>query len=211
MFNQHGGEGRKVDVGKPEHETAEASLLAVHESMLEGLGRFADYFGYSKVIGQLYGALLLSPEPLSLDELKDRLQISKPSVSMNMRTLETLGAVRPVYVRGDRRKYYEADSDLWKVAQRILGSREVREVELALRVLEENTVRLREAIPEMSDEQHRELAHFYLERIDAVQDFFLFAQLLLQMILFDKVRLPDLFSLLPLKRRGGVKANNDNG
>lgn len=173
------------------HELTEPNLLAVHESMLEGLGQFADYFGYSKVIGQLYGALLLSPKPLSLDDLKDRLQISKPSVSMNMRTLETLGAVRAVYVRGDRRKYYEADSDLWKVAQRILGSRELRDVELALRVLEENTRKLREVIPSLSEE-NRKLAAFFLERIDALQDFFRFAQLLLQMILSSSTSLPAL-------------------
>ncbi|MCZ7545910.1 MAG: hypothetical protein M5R40_21370 [Anaerolineae bacterium] len=185
--------------GTPAHsggDLSEASLEAVHESMLEGLGRLADYFGYSKVIGQLYGALLLSPAPLSLDDLKDRLQISKPSVSMNMRTLETLGAVRPVYIRGDRRKYYEADSDLWQVAQRILGSREVREVELALRVLDNNTARLREAIPHMSEEK-RKLADYYLGRIDALQDFFRFADLLLQMILYSNTSLPDLFDRSP--------------
>ena len=45
---------------------------------------------------------------LSLDDLKDRLNISKPSVSLNMRALETLGMVRPVWVPGDRRSYYAA-------------------------------------------------------------------------------------------------------
>ncbi len=194
--------------GETDGDSAEHSLHAVHESMCEGLGRLADYFGYSKVIGQLYGALLLSPKPLSLDDLKDRLQISKPSVSMNMRTLETLGAVRAVYMRGDRRKYYEADSDLWKVAQRILGSREVREVELALRVLDENTAQLRDAIPEMSV-QSRKLAEFYLERIDALQDFFQFANLLLQMILFSDAKLPGLFSMSPHANRNHAEPSED--
>jgi DNA-binding transcriptional regulator GbsR (MarR family) len=165
-----------------EDQTAVECLRAVHESMLEGLSQLVDYFGFSRVIGQLYGALLLSPNPLSLDDLKDRLQISKPSVSTNMRTLETLGAVHEVYVRGDRRKYYEADSDLWRVAQRILRSRELHDVETAVRVLEENTSRLREAMPAMS-EDNRRLSGFYLERIDAMQDTFRFAQVLLEMIL----------------------------
>jgi DNA-binding transcriptional regulator GbsR (MarR family) len=163
-------------------QTAADCLRAVHESMLESLSQLADYFGFTRVIGQLYGALLLSPEPLSLDDLKDRLQISKPSVSTNMRTLETLGAVHEMYVRGDRRKYYEVDSDLWRVAQRILRSRELHDVETALRVLETNTGRLREAMPAMS-ENSRHLSGFYLERIDAMQDFFRFAQVLLEMIL----------------------------
>ena len=47
----------------------EATLQAVQDSMLDGLGQLSDYFGFSKVMGQLYGALLLSPTPLSLDDL----------------------------------------------------------------------------------------------------------------------------------------------
>jgi len=84
----------------------DSDLDAVNESMLEGLGRLAEYFGYNKIMGQLYGALLLSPEALSLDDLGTQLAISKASVSMNMRTLEQMGVVREVWVRGDRRKYY---------------------------------------------------------------------------------------------------------
>lgn len=170
-------------------------FYAVHESMLEGLGELAAYFGFSKVLGQLYGALLLSPDPLSLDDLKDLLEISKPSVSTNMRTLEALGAAREVYVRGDRRKYYEADADIWRVAQHILSSRELRDVERALRVLDENAEQLREGMPAMSEDS-RELAEFYLERIDALQDFFHLARFLLQAILLSD-DVPDLLRMSP--------------
>ncbi|MBN1286883.1 MAG: HTH domain-containing protein [Anaerolineae bacterium] len=168
---------------------------AVHESMLEGLGELAAYFGFSKVLGQLYAALMLSPGPLSLDDLKDLLEISKPSVSTNMRTLEALGAVREVYVRGDRRKYYEAGADLWRVVQRILSSRELRDVERALHVLGENADQLRAGMPAMQ-ESSRELAELYLERIDALQEFFRLAQFLLQVILSSDDA-PDLGSMSP--------------
>ncbi|MBL8156890.1 MAG: helix-turn-helix domain-containing protein, partial [Anaerolineae bacterium] len=92
------------------------SLAAVQSSMLDGLGQLASYFGFSKVMGQLYGALLLSAEPLSLDDLVELLDISKASVSMNLRTLEHMGMVRQVWVRGrgGRRKFYEAETDFWQ-------------------------------------------------------------------------------------------------
>ncbi len=64
------------------------SLIAVNDSTVAGLGRLARFFGFSDVMGRLYGTLLLSPTPLSLDDLADRLEISKGSVSMNMRALE---------------------------------------------------------------------------------------------------------------------------
>lgn len=158
------------------------TLQAVNDSMLEGLGQLANYFGYNKVMGKMYGALLLSPEPMSLDDLVEHLDVSKASVSMNMRMLENLGIVREVWVRGDRRKFYEAESDFWKILTNVLGSRELRDVNQALEVLEDNIRELHETIPTMRAED-QELARFYVGRIDQMKDFFHFAKLVLTSIL----------------------------
>ncbi|MCS6871853.1 MAG: ArsR family transcriptional regulator [Anaerolineae bacterium] len=177
--NGHVEEGRSTSgSGRSLHP----SLQAVNDSMLEGLGQLADYFGYNRVVGKMYGALLLSPEPMSLDDLVEHLSVSKASVSMNMRMLENLGVVREVWVRGDRRKFYEAESDFWKILTNVLGARELRDVNQALDVLEGNIQHLREAIPSM-DEADRALASYYVERIDQMKDFFRFAKLILTSIL----------------------------
>ena len=42
------------------------NLEAVQDSTVAGLGRLAGFFGFSEVMGRLYGTLLLSPEPMSL-------------------------------------------------------------------------------------------------------------------------------------------------
>jgi HTH-type transcriptional regulator, glycine betaine synthesis regulator len=166
------------------------TLSAANDSMLDGLGQLADYFGYNRVMGKMYGALLLSPEPMSLDDLMNHLDISKASVSMNMRTLENMGIVREVWVRGDRRKYYEAEPDFWKILTNVLGSRELREVNQALTVLETNMEKMRTTEQEMS-ERDRDLAQFYLQRMTQVRSFFRFAKLVLTSILErnDKINL----------------------
>ncbi len=160
----------------------EPHLRAVNDSTLDGLGQLADYFGYNKVMGKMYGALLLSPEPMSLDDLMAHLDISKASVSMTMRTLENMGMVREVWVRGDRRKYYEAESDLWRILTNVLGSREMRDVNHAIDILETGIDRLRENMSGMS-EADQKLAGFYIERIDQMKDFFRFAKLILTSII----------------------------
>ena len=157
-------------------------LRAVNDSMLEGLGQLADYFGYNKVMGKMYGALLLSPRPMSLDDMVEHLDVSKASVSMNMRMLENMGIVREVWVRGDRRKYYEAESDFWKILTNVLGSRELRDVNQALEVIETSINDLRQGVPGMSRDE-KSLAGFYVERIDQMKDFFRFAKLILTSIL----------------------------
>jgi HTH-type transcriptional regulator, glycine betaine synthesis regulator len=158
------------------------TIRAVNDSMLDGLGQLADYFGYNKVMGMMYGALLLSPQPMSLDDMMAHLDVSKASVSMNLRMLENLGIVREVWVRGDRRKYYEAESDFGKILTNVLGSRELRDVNQALEVIDNSIANLREAVSTMSQNE-RALAEHYVTSIDQMKDFFRFAKLILTSIL----------------------------
>lgn len=165
-------------------QSHDRNLVAVQDSMLDGLGQLAAYFGFSKVMGQLYGALLLSADPLSLDDLVELLDISKASVSMNLRTLEHMGMVRQVWVRGSggRRKFYESETDFWQIISNVLSGREMRDVDRALTVLDENVDRLSKTMGEMSASD-QELARLYLERIDQMQSLFRFAQLMITSIL----------------------------
>ncbi len=159
-------------------------LQTVHNNMLDGLSQLSDYLGFSKIMGQLYGALLLSAEPLCLDDLMEMLEVSKASVSMNLRTLEHMGMVRQAWVRGGggRRKYYEAETDFSQIITNILSGREMRDVDRALSVMNVDTKRLSEAMSTMSDEDGK-LAELYLERITQIQMLFRFAQLVITTIL----------------------------
>jgi len=167
------------------HTPDHADLKTVHESMMQGLGQLADYFGYNRVMGELYATLLLHPGSMSLDELKERVRKSKASVSMNTRTLEYMGAVKEVWVRDDNpsnRKYYEAESDLWKILAKMLGGRELKDIDLAIGILEDSIHRLHESKVSMSAPDH-ELADFYIERMMMLKGFFRFARLVLTTIL----------------------------
>ena len=159
-------------------------LEIVHDSMLDGLSQLADYFGFSKVMGQLYGSLLLSAEPLSLDDMMARLGISKASVSTNIRSLEHLGMVRQVWVRGGsgRRKYYQAETDFWQIFSNFLSGRELRDLEHALSVMQQNHQRISASIDELPPDQQM-LARLYLDRIAQMQALFRFAQLIISSVM----------------------------
>jgi len=154
------------------------SLIGVQDSTVAGLGRLAGFFGFSDVMGRLYGTLLLSPEAMSLDDLAEGLQISKGSVSMNMRSLERWGMAKEVWVRGERKKYYMAESDFWTVIRNVLSGREMREVQLALRVLGDSVEQLKEAENELTPEEQIQ-SEYVLERIDDLRSFFQLVQMAL--------------------------------
>ena len=89
---------------------------------------------------------------------------------MNMRALERWGMAKEVWMRGERKKYYKAESDMWQMIRNVLGSRERREVDLALQVLGDSVEKLQGAEAELSPEE-KELAQYYLERIADLQSF----------------------------------------
>src|ERR1051325_7726277 len=90
---------------------AGAFLCKGKMDMVEATGRLFQSFGLPRSTGQLYGLLYLSKKALSLDDLVELLSISKGSASTGTRHLASWGAIRQVWVPGDRRDFFEALDD----------------------------------------------------------------------------------------------------
>lgn len=102
--------GSKLEQVEPEPQEPEIGEIEVQ--VIELFVRGVKVLGLPKSIGEIYGLLYTSPEPLPLDTLVTRLQMSKGSASQGLKFLRNLGAVKPVYVPGDRRDHYEAQTEL---------------------------------------------------------------------------------------------------
>ena len=76
-------------------------------------GSAAQGFGFARSIGEIYGFLYLSANPVSAQHLVDELALSKASVSTGTRQLLALGFVRKVWKRDQRRDYFEAEIEIW--------------------------------------------------------------------------------------------------
>lgn len=84
--------------------------------VIELFVRMADVLNLPRSVGEIYGLLFISSEPLCLDTCRSKLNISKGSTSQGLRILRSFGAIRVVYVLGDRKSYYEAETSIRKVA-----------------------------------------------------------------------------------------------
>ena len=82
------------------------------QDMVEIGGRVSQVLGFPRSIGQIFGLLYFSSNPLSLGDICDMLGISKASTSTGTRQLAAWGAIRKVWIPGERRDYYEAVDDL---------------------------------------------------------------------------------------------------
>jgi len=74
---------------------------------IERMGLAIERMDLPRTFGRLFGLLMVADRPLSLDEMVERLHVSKASVSTNARDCEEFGLARRVGVRGDRKDYYE--------------------------------------------------------------------------------------------------------
>ena len=87
----------------------DAAVNHVIEKFIEEAGNMTQSLGLGRVVGMLYAYLYFSQEPRNLGDMQEALGISKGSASTVVRQLEQWGAARRVWVRGDRKDYYEAE------------------------------------------------------------------------------------------------------
>lgn len=99
-------------------------------------------WGVSPTMAEIHGLLFLTGELLSTDDLMSRLGISRGNVSMSLTKLLDWGLVRRVHRRGDRREYYEALGDVWRMFALVAAERKRREIDPMLSALRESCERL---------------------------------------------------------------------
>ena len=82
-------------------------LKQAQEIFIERMGLAAEAEGLPRIAGRLNGLFFLFGGPFSFSELADRLQISRGSVSTNVRMLRDLSIIERVTRPGDRQDYYQ--------------------------------------------------------------------------------------------------------
>lgn len=118
--------------------------------------------GLPRSIGEIYGLLFISQEPLALDDLVLRLGISKGSASQGLRALKGLGAVREAVGGEERRTYFEPAVEL----KRLVGGFIREQIRPHLDSGKVKIERLGEAVRVEGDAERRE---FLTERLGRIE------------------------------------------
>jgi DNA-binding transcriptional regulator GbsR (MarR family) len=111
-------------------------LEEAKQEFIQSWGILGSQWGINRTMAQVHALLLISGEPLSTDEIMDELSISRGNANMNIRELLNWELVSKVILAGDRKEYFNAEKDIWKVATRIMYQRKKRELDPMLKTLD---------------------------------------------------------------------------
>lgn len=111
-------------------------LIEAKQQFISNWGSFGTHWGINRTMAQIHALLLVSPDPLTQDDIMEELNISRGNTNMNIRELINWGLVERVIVTGERKEFFVAEKDIWKVIKMIVKERKKRELEPMLQLLD---------------------------------------------------------------------------
>ena len=111
-------------------------LTEAKQQFISSWGAFGTHWGINRTMAQIHALLLISPEPATQDDVMEELDISRGNTNMNIRELINWGLIERVLIPGERKEYFTAEKDIWKVVKQIVKERKKRELEPMLQLLD---------------------------------------------------------------------------
>jgi DNA-binding transcriptional regulator GbsR (MarR family) len=113
------------------------NLTEGKEKFLQSWGALGSSWGVNRTMAQIHALLMISPQALSADDVMEELKISRGNANMNIRALIDWGLVFKELRPGERKEFFVAEKDMWKVVKNIITQRKKRELEPMIKVLDE--------------------------------------------------------------------------
>jgi DNA-binding transcriptional regulator GbsR (MarR family) len=111
---------------------ASATPTTVESEVIGLFVQIARVIGLPRSVGEIYGLLFVVARPMAMDDLMERLGMSKGSASQGLKFLRNAGALQLVYVPGDRRMHFEAVAELRGLVTRFLRDQIVPQLDTGL-------------------------------------------------------------------------------
>jgi DNA-binding transcriptional regulator GbsR (MarR family) len=113
------------------------NLPEAKAQFIQTWGSLGAQWGINRTMAQIHALLMIMPDPLSADDIMAELNISRGNTNMNVRELINWGLVDRVLVPGERKEFFTAEKDIWKVAKEIARERKRRELDPILKTLDQ--------------------------------------------------------------------------
>ena len=130
-------EERELDEQEGQDSGPAETLWDSERIVSDTVGHLMELWGFKRNMGRVWTVLYLAGQPLTARQLHQRLQLSTGAVSMTLAELARWGVVQKSWVQGDRRDFFEAEANLWKMISKVLKERETFRIDAGVERLAE--------------------------------------------------------------------------
>ncbi|MBY0185861.1 GbsR/MarR family transcriptional regulator [Bacillus aerophilus] len=181
---------------KQEQPQAEERILAAKDLVIDSIAETMDLYGITRSAGILYGTMYLNEE-MTLDEMREELQMSKPSMSTGVKKLQDMNIVKKTFHRGRRKHSFVAEKDFFKFFMNFFPQKWEREVEVNLAAIEEAQERLQDvARNDQAEEHEKEEAKQLIEQLESSKAYYDWLRRLAH-----SVHSGDIFDYIPIDQK----------
>ncbi|OWA33447.1 transcriptional regulator [Saccharibacillus sp. O16] len=111
--------------------------------VIESIATTMDLYGVNHSFGQLYGIMYFEDRPMTLEEMKNVMNMSKSNMSYAVRSLTESKMIYKLDEKKDRKDQYVAETDFFHTFRNFFGAKLQREVDVML-------ASIREVMPDLS-------------------------------------------------------------
>lgn len=111
------------------------NLTEAKAEFIQSWGILGSQWGINRTMAQIHALLLIAADPLTTEDIMEQLSVSRGNTNMNVRELIDWNLVQKVIIPGERKEYFTAEKDIWKVATLIMYQRKKRELDPMIKVL----------------------------------------------------------------------------
>ncbi len=144
------------------------SISEGEHNFIEGMAAVSSVMNFSDAMGRIYGVLFFSAGPLSMDEICEKLSLTKGTVSVYLRDLESRNIVRRIWSKKGRKKYYEAEYNPKNLVENRLKHIGKRNIGVFLETVEECQA-MAKTYQEGKEGEGRITAQLIYERLEKIK------------------------------------------
>lgn len=164
------------------------------EKFIQVIAKNMNLYGITSSVGRLYGVLYFSDNPMTLDDMRDALEMSKTSMSTGVRTLSDMKMVESTFKKGIRKDLYRSEEDWYKSFTSLFGNRWRQYTETNIEEADETIAELEQIISKTDNEELIEKVKSDIDRLEYAKNYYEWLMTFIQVIESGKI-----FDYIPKK------------
>ncbi|SDC65548.1 DNA-binding transcriptional regulator GbsR, MarR family [Pelagirhabdus alkalitolerans] len=162
------------DNWKKKEETVDQFIQVIAKNM--------SLYGITPSVGRLYGTLYFNEDAMTLDEMRDALEMSKTSMSTGVRSLADMKMVEPSFRKGVRKDLYKSEEDWYKSFTSLFGNRWRQHTETNIEEADETIEKLTRVKEQTEDPVLQEKIDQDIDKLRYAQNYYRWLMRFIQVV-----------------------------